>query len=184
MIETTEKRFEPNKGKKTLLYIGRLVPYKGILDLYTAFKEIELELDDKLDWELKIFGNGILGKDLKDTKSIKVKNFIQPSEISQVIAEAHAICLPSYDENWGVVLHEFAAAGLVLLTTFGVSSREQFLINGFNGIVFKSSEIKKALLELFAINDTELLEMSNNSRFLSKRITPRTWAATILSVYN
>ena len=177
-----ETRFDPPNQQKTLLYIGRLVEYKGITELYNAFSELENELGEKLNWRLAIYGNGVLRDKLKESEHIKIADFIQPADIPQVLNHAHAFCLPSYSESWGVVVHEFAAAGLPLLVSEGVSAREQFVINGYNGIVFKKQEIKAALLKLLSFDDAALEQMGRNSRFLSYKISPASWATTFLSV--
>jgi glycosyltransferase involved in cell wall biosynthesis len=177
-----EARFCNGNPKKTLLYVGRLIPYKGIMELYSAFLEIEQELGASLNWHLEIYGNGLLRDKLLESNNIKVFEFIQPSDIPEVLNRTHAFCLPSYSESWGVSVHEFAAAGLALLISDGVSAREQFVINNFNGIVFKKAEIKNALLKLFSLKDDELLKMGKNSRILSQKISPGTWASTFLSV--
>ena len=63
-------------------------------------------------------------------------------QLQSFVSEVDIFCLPSLIEPWGVVVHEFASMGLLLLLFKNVGSGTEFLINGYNGFSFdpESSE--------------------------------------------
>jgi glycosyltransferase involved in cell wall biosynthesis len=175
-------RYDKTNQPKVLLYVGRLVTYKRVEELYNSFTEVKRLLGDKCNWELHIYGDGPLSEALIPNEHIKLFNFQQPKDLPTIISKAHAFCLPSELENWGVTIHEMASSGLVLIVSEHVLSREQYVINGYNGIVFEKDLIESALLKLISYSDTELMEMSKASRELSVRMTPKIWASNFLSL--
>ena len=62
---------------------------------------------------------------------------MQPEDLVRVIKNVGFFVLPSNFEPWGVVVHEFCAAGLPMLLSETVGSSSSFLINGHNGFLFK-----------------------------------------------
>ena len=53
------------------------------------------------------------------------EDFIQPENLEKV-KNAGCFVLPSLKDNWGVVVHEFAAAGLPLIISDGVGAKLLF----------------------------------------------------------
>jgi len=180
-----EKIYQKQKAEKELnfpkrfIYVGRYYDFKGVQDLWQAF--IELQNEEPSEWELLCLGIG----DLEPVKHVKIKHvgFVQPKDLENVIAQAGVFVLPSRNEPWGVVAHEFAAAGFPLLLSNRVGAREQFLINEKNGFVFEAEnifEIKNALYKITKLNTTQLIEMSEVSNNLSKCNSPKIWADRVL----
>jgi glycosyltransferase involved in cell wall biosynthesis len=135
------------------------------------------------DWELWCLGTG----DLKPVEHPKIKHFgfVQPLELNQFIKESGVFVLPSRFEPWGVVVHEFAAAGFPLLLSDAVGAKEQFLKIGQNGFSFKEnsvSQLKSALTKYIQLSNQDLVKMAQVSNELSKSITPETWVKTISKI--
>ena len=82
-------------------------------------------------------------------------------------------------------MHEYAASGFPLLLSNRVGAKEQFLQEGKNGFEFEAGNvesIKLALQKIIKIPDSELLEMGAKSNKLSKSISPKTWADSLLRI--
>lgn len=164
------------------LFVGRFEPVKGLDVLLQVWQQLGEKKDD---WELYLIGNGSLKAQLEDTAGLVVKDFMQPEKLTQEVASAGCFLLPSRGEPWGVVVHEFAAAGLPLIVSDVVGAASTFLISGLNGFSFKVNDpvaLEKAMREIINMTDQELHEMAVNSHALSQRITPETSAANVLSV--
>lgn len=164
------------------LFVGRFEDIKGLDVLVNAWEMVSKE---KKDWELYLVGNGSLKEKLLATSEIVVKDFMQPEELVEEIVGAGCLVLPSRSEPWGVVVHEFAAAGLPLIVSDKVGSAVSFLIPGMNGYSFKANDAKslaKSILDVIRSEDKMLFEMSNVSYQLSLRVTPATSAYNLLSV--
>ena len=79
--------------------------------LLDAWKLIESNRDG---WELHFIGNGSLKSKLTQEDGIIVSDFMQPNELVKEIPKTGCFILPSRHEPWGVVIHEFASAGIPL----------------------------------------------------------------------
>ncbi len=166
---------------KRFIYVGRYYAFKGIEDLWQAFKELQTEMPN--DWELWCFGTG----DLIPIQHSQIKHFgfVQPEEQKKYIAQTGVFVLPSRIEPWGVVVHEYAAAGFPLILSDEVGSIGKFLEEGKNGYSFQSgniSTLKQALKKMMNLPLTEKNSMSEKSAELAQKITPEKWVETIYSV--
>jgi len=168
---------------KRFLFVGRYVQEKGIQHLWDAFTELANELN--IDWELWCIGKGSLTP--VNHPKIKHLGFIQPKDFLPVIESTGVFVLPSFFEPWGVVLHEFAAAGYPIISTTAVGATEVFLKDSFNGfcIVPNNKEaLKQALKNIVSLNDKKLMDMSSASRELAGVITPGKWTQSLLKLVN
>jgi glycosyltransferase involved in cell wall biosynthesis len=174
--ETKTKHF-PHK----FIYVGRYVEHKGLQDLWTAF--IELQSEHKSDWQLWCLGTG----DLQPVQheSIRHFGFVQPSEMSGYIRDTGVFVLPSHFEPWGVVVHEFAAAGFPLVCSDQVGARLSFVEDGRNGFVYPSAdkkELKKILKRIMSMSDGQLQSMANESAAIAGKIRPETWSQNLMGL--
>jgi glycosyltransferase involved in cell wall biosynthesis len=166
-----------------ILFVGRFHMIKGIDILWKAF--IELKNDIPNDWKLHFIGNGSLKDCIPKHPDIIVSDFMSSDNMATVAKDAAIFCLPSRKESWGVVIHEFAAAGLPLLTSSCCGANSEFLINGFNGLIFERNnqkDLKDKLKILISLTDKELLNMGESSHGISKRISPESSSANLLSI--
>jgi glycosyltransferase involved in cell wall biosynthesis len=170
---------------RNLVYVGRLVKYKQPHILAKVFHEITSKTN--LNWKLIIAGAGPLKEQiiLGQYKNVVVRDFIDPAELADFYMNAGVFCLPSNNEHWGVAVHEASAAGLPLLLSDSTGAGTEFLINHFNGLVFKSgdeSSLRENLLKIMGMTDEELIVMGKNSLLLSQRISHSTWSANLNSI--
>jgi glycosyltransferase involved in cell wall biosynthesis len=176
------KEDKQNQYPHRFLFVGRFEPVKGLNVLLQAWEQLGAK---KGDWELHLIGNGSLKAQLGATAGVVIKNFMQPEQLIQEAATAGCFLLPSRGEPWGVVVHEFAAAGLPLIVSDVVGSSSAFLISGLNGFSFKvndSKDLADRMLKIINMTDQELHAMAVSSHALSQRITPETSAGNLLSV--
>lgn len=169
--------------QKQIIYAGRLLNWKGIKELYNAFTQLQEEQFP--EWRLLFVGRGEMRESLPETDNVNIIDFVQPSELVNLFSKSSIFCLPSWQEHWGVVVHEAAAAGLPILVSNGVGAGTAFVKNGYNGYIFKAKDeasLKYYLKKLMEKKDEELLKMGNNSMELSRQITPEIWASTLMSV--
>ena len=119
-----------NQGKRSLeiLFVGRMVEEKGVLELLEAFKMVCKQLGDDVDFRLRMVGNGPLYNRLMQRAQewgileklvIEEKNY---SEMPEVYRSADTFVLPSkpkkdWQEQFGMVLVEAMASGLPIITT-------------------------------------------------------------------
>lgn len=166
---------------KTIVFAGRLVSYKGILEICQAY--ISLHRSGFTNWRLKVVGNGSLKETLsKEFPEIEIISFVQPNDLLNVFERSHCFILASSQENWGVAVHEASGCGLPLLLTKGVGAASTFLEDQVNGFVIESrtvEDVRNALAELFKLNSENLIEMSKISKEKSRFITRDRWISEL-----
>lgn len=176
----------PTPGRRRrLLYVGRFLDWKGVLDLADAFHEVSALGSD--EWELHYYGRGEMKAaiEARASDTVVVNDFVSPDSLPALLHDADAVCVPSWDEHWGVVVHEAAMAGAPLICSDRVRAGEEFLIDGFNGWTFEAkshSSLCQALADLMMGPQERLVEMSRRSESLARRHTVETWAAQLWSL--
>lgn len=166
-----------------LVYVGRYLALKGVLELYHAFRELCEESPN--DWTLELIGGGPLREELEETAQIKLRDFVQPQELPALALEAGVFVLPSRRDAWAVVLHEFAAAGMPLVSTNAAGAITAFVKEGYNGWQFEAGSkdsLKAVLRKVISTPHSQLLEMGDRSHELAKQISPSTWATTLYKI--
>jgi len=164
------------------IYTGRYVPFKNIQLMCEAF--VDAVNEKKSDWELWCTGTGEWWNQRIQHPQINHIGFVQPCDMGKYIAQTGVFILPSLAENWGVVVHEFAAAGFPLICSSRVGATSAFLQIDKNGFAFNphnKDELKKIFVHVMAMNPAALTAMGNCSRKLAAGITPETWAETMMS---
>jgi glycosyltransferase involved in cell wall biosynthesis len=183
-----DEAYNHNIAKKASLYphrflfVGRLEPVKGLACLLQAWVQLS---GRRADWELHLIGNGTLKAQLEGTDGVVVKDFMQPAQLMQEVSSAGCFLLPSRTEPWGVVVHEFAAAGLPVILSDAVGAASTFLISGLNGFSFEvndSDELASRMHRIISMSDQQLHAMAVCSHALSQRITQETSASNLLAV--
>ncbi|MFM7311035.1 MAG: glycosyltransferase [Flavobacteriales bacterium] len=170
-----------NHDEKKLIYAGRYIQAKFLPELFEAW--IELAHEQRLEgWTLHAIGTGDLYPSRTLHPSIVHHGFLQPQEMLRVMQEGDAFILPSRFEPWGVVVHEFAAAGYPLILSSSVRASEAFLSEPMNGYSFPSGNrhaLRETLLRMIQTSHVQRLEMGVQSRALAESITPATWASSL-----
>jgi glycosyltransferase involved in cell wall biosynthesis len=171
------------QSKNRLIYAGRYSTEKFAFPLFRIFHALaEKEFPN---WELHCIGTGPLWDERLQSPHIVHHGFMQPDDLLAFMKTGNAFVLPSTFEPWGVVVHEFAAAGYPLILSNSVGAAEAFLEEGKNGYVFQSgdrNELEKSLRKMLSQSPEILHHMGNRSRLLAEKITPSTWAQSIASM--
>lgn len=124
------------KGKKVILFVGRLAQVKNVSLLVSAFSTLK-----QMDVRLIIIGDGALKKKLESqSKNLNLEDKIyflgkkQEMELLSWYAIAHIFVLPSTYEPFGAVVNEALLSGNIVLCSqlAGASG----LINDSNGKIF------------------------------------------------
>lgn len=167
------------------LFVGRFTELKGIRELWEAF--IRLDEKERKDWELWCIGKGELESEFPHHPAIKKIGFVQPEQLAPYLEQCGVFVLPTHYEHWGVVVHEFAAAGFPLICSTSTSAASAFLQENRNGYFTRPKDIasiRNALLKIIRHSDDELRIMGQKSIELSDQISPNTWAKTLWELIN
>lgn len=168
---------------KRFIYVGRYLEFKGIYDLWSAFKKANEQVTDK--WELWCLGTGADWDKRVEDPYIKHMGFVQPDEMERYLEQTTVFVLPSKFEPWAVALHEFAAAGFPVICSNKVGAATKFVEPKKNGFLFEAGnvhELSNCFLSFMKMPQAQIREMGENSRVLAQTMTPTAWASTIISV--
>lgn len=160
-------------GKKRLLYLGRLHPKKGLVNLITAWADWKKRSGDKT-WRLAIAGwdQGNFEADLKRLaagKSVDSIDFLGPQmgqHKSECFRDSDAFILPSLSEGLPMAVLEAWAYGLPVLMTAECNLPIGFHRDAALQIVGDIDGIARGIDELVAMTDTERSQMGGRGKDL------------------
>lgn len=173
---TTFQNIKRDRVPHKFIFVGRLVPVKGIEQLIGAYKAYRASIANP--WRLLIIGKGNLKDRCENVEGVDLQDFIQPEDLPQLLAEAGCFVLPSVFEPWGVVIHEAVISGLSVICTHACGASTMFVRDGQNGYIVNhdSSSLSDAMKKITNKTDDELAEMADVSRSLGSMWTTEKWA--------
>lgn len=159
----------PTNKFKSLLFVGRLSPEKGILEFVDFFKHYGEGLD------LTIIGTGDLQDKLellcKGSTNIQLKGFVPQQEIVEFIKVSDAIIIPSIGESGPLVgLEAMASARLIISTKVGaMPDRLKGLSNQFWFNIDRGESFKKVVEKIRTMipEQIETIALENRKRYLA-----------------
>lgn len=162
---------------KVFLFDGQFIKRKGVNFLIKEYLNY-LNLSES-PWEMVMIGKGEL--ESKIPIQIRKLGFIHPDNLTEIYANAGCFVLPSYEDHWGVVVHQAACAGLPLLISPYCQSHYEFLNEGLNGYFIdpnKAGSLTEAMLKIEKIELNTLRNFGNKSYELSKAFSVEKWVET------
>lgn len=148
----SEKDLKPINwdGQINLLFVGRLVVNKGLMELISALSKLK-----KINWKLSIVGSGEYESTLKKTinqlnlqDKITLKgNITFGEELKNIYKDHDVLILPSYFEGLPQVIFEGMSNGCLVLAT-EVGGIPGVITHLQNGILFRPKSMQEILLAL------------------------------------
>ena len=120
--------------ERFVLFAGRLIEDKGILDLLQA----QAILGDA-SLPLVVAGEGRLESDVQAAEGVTHVGFLQPDSLVELYALAEWTVVPSRREPWGVVVNEALACGSPVIVTDRVGAAADLVVDGVNGRIVPAS---------------------------------------------
>jgi glycosyltransferase involved in cell wall biosynthesis len=152
----------PKSGQRTLLFFGRMEPYKGFNYLLNLVK-----LADKqsLDYKFILAGKGNIPNidEFEKFENVEIINrFIDDSELYDLFNRASFSILP-YDSatQSGVILLSYAYATPVI--AYDVGALKEYIDEGKNGFCVKKGNNTKIIEFLISLTDQDILKLSQNT---------------------
>jgi glycosyltransferase involved in cell wall biosynthesis len=195
------KKFQPSKDRETIkhqigidnklsvLFVGRLIPRKGLTYLVEAAKHIVKEYSQTI---FLIVGDGPQKHHLIATleKTNLLSNFIFLGDVNERMLPALYNCadvfvLPSIQEGQGIVLLEAQAAAKPLVA-FDVGGVREAIIDKETGLLTKpdSRELADAVMKLLANGSLREKMGSNGRKLVVDKFSWDVCAKKMLKVYD
>lgn len=131
------------RGRRRIVFSGRLIPVKRVDLLIAAFTEIA---EERPEWDLLIIGDGPQRKALESLVPSRLTNRViwigflaDQREISALYRISDVLALPSRKEPWALVVNEAAAAGMAIVCSDVVGAGAELVKDDVNGFVFPVS---------------------------------------------
>lgn len=159
---------------RAFIFVGRLVPDKGIdvlLEAYTSYRR-----ESKRPWPLRVAGTGPLQGEVQRTQGVEYLGFLEPEMLAHEFTSARCLVLPSRVEPWGVVIHEATSSGLAVIASRQCGATTSFVRDGVNGILVQAgaqAELKEAMMRVAESEETVLESWSRASVTMARLWSPR-----------
>lgn len=184
-----------DKEKKTLLFISRIHPKKGLPQLIEAINIIKQNNPSLLSqWEIKLAGwnqNGhqeeieSLVNKYKLNKYIKFIGPVLGQRKHEELTMADAFILPSFSEGLPMSILEAWAYKLPTVMTEYCNLPEGFFCNAAIKINTAPEDIAEGLTRLFCLSKDELLQMGENGyKLVSSKFTWDAIAKDTIKLYD
>ncbi len=176
--DTLRKEYELPQEARTILFLGRIHPKKGIELLFEALAKANVK-----DTYLLVAGSGSdvylnhlasLAIDLKITDRVKFLGHVSGQQKRSLLQNSDIFALTSYSENFGIAVLEALAHGTPALVTEGVALSAQVKEHKLGAVCDANpNSICCALNEL--LNDKELSKLGRRGRLYVEQ--NHDWAA-------
>lgn len=165
--------------KYVILYLSRILNWKGLDILIKGFNRLEKERNDVF---LLIGGDGPYKSHCEhlsskiNVENIKFTGSVPNEEVYDYYRLSDIFVLPTCQrgnaEAWGLVINEAMGAGKPIVTTDAVGAADDLVKNGINGYVIQNNNVDEMYLALKKIlegGDNLIEKMGNNSLQIFKK---------------
>lgn len=136
-------RLPSPKEPVTFLFVGRMIPLKGVQHLLPALRLLQDRLGPEAPFRLLLLGDGPeQGHLLRMTQELHLEDKVSfvksvpPNQVWDYYAKAHVFVLPTKQDNWPLVVPEAMSMGLPVLLSKYAGSVPDLIREGENGYSF------------------------------------------------
>jgi glycosyltransferase involved in cell wall biosynthesis len=170
------------------LFVGRLVPEKGVFDLLEAYGKLTPELRTLVS--LVLVGEGIAREEVTRRAmqiapgQVRCAGFVQRDQLAGYYALAESFVFPSHSDTWGLVVNEAMACGLPVISSDAAGCVADLIEDNWNGRVVRRGDVLQlaSAMEEVGQNSAGRARMGNHSRERILKYSPDACAAGIVQV--
>lgn len=172
--------------ERYFLFLGRLVPEKGVFDLLSAYAKLEESLRQQVG--LVFAGDGESRQELQNRafsfspRTVAFVGFVQREQVAAHAALAEMLVLPTYSDPWGLVVNEAMACALPVIVTNAAGCAADLVTDNWNGRLVHPGDVTtlaSAMRDL-ALRPRRCAEMGANSLQRIAAYSPAEWANAIV----
>ena len=168
-IPDFKQSLKKKNKKKRLLFLSRLHPKKGLIELLNSWKIIQNKFTD---WELLICGYDENNYKKKITELIKklnlkrviLKDFVTGKDKEEIYYSSDLFILLSYSENFGLSIAEALSYKIPVITTTNTPWKKLNKNNCGWCIKLKTKEIVATLEKALGMSRKEIIFMGKKGR--------------------
>ena len=182
-IESIAAEAAPVDRGPDLFFAGRFLRLKNLVPFLEAYSIYRRE-GGQLGLRIAGFGEDEdrIRAQVSRTSGVQLLGHLQFSELVREYLRCAALVLPSYSENWGLVVNEAMHAGAPVLASTHVGCVPELLEEGKTGLLFdplSEASMVAALHRFEALPHDERVAMSAACRSRIAEHTPDAWAASV-----
>ncbi len=170
-----------------LLYVGRLIPRKGLIELLNAWKKFSSSISAD-EVTLLLVGDGPQRGELEQyvkenyLNNVRLAGFVDYDSLAPYYKAADAFIIPTLEDNWSLVVPEAMACRLPILCSKYNGCWPELVHSGENGWVFDPLDHKDILqcLKVCMENRARLSQMGQRSKVIVGDHTPVKAAESIV----
>lgn len=163
------------------IYVGRLIPLKGIMELLEAWKEVA-----PTNATLMLIGEGQLKRDIENflsthgITSVKLVGRIEYDQLARYYKSADCFIIPTLEDNWSLVVPEAMACGLPIACSIYNGCYPE-LVTKNNGWTFDplNKENTTDIIKQIIASKDHLAKMGEKSQQIVSTHTPQNAAKGI-----
>ena len=143
---------------KRFVYLGRLVPQKGIANLLDAYS-LYCDNSDGPAWPLSMIGSGELASLVASCPSVVHIPYLQGDQFVNEISKGGVLIAPSFVENWGVNIHDAVRVSMPLIVPFSSGASQVFATPFANAVFIDPANVNSILYAMkyySSLNDISL----------------------------
>jgi glycosyltransferase involved in cell wall biosynthesis len=152
-----------------LLFVGRLVPEKGVFDLLEAYAGLDADVRSSVGLVFAGDGPGKIELEWQGQSitpgTISFPGFLHREDLAGFYALADALILPTHSDTWGLVVNEAMACGLPIIVTSVAGCASDLVEDGWNGYIVppRDPEALGSAIDFLVRNSALRGEMSERS---------------------
>lgn len=164
------------------VFAGQFIDRKNVLRLCEAFLRFRHAIAGPCD--LHLYGSGPLRDRMPAHPDIHVHPFATQSQLSAALNQARCLVLPSTLDHWGLVVHEAACCGTLLIASRATGAAQDLCLPTNSRLVDASSidDIVGALHWVASLDPHELAVASRESRHLAAAFSIERWRDTFRAI--
>ncbi len=184
----TVHRAELGLPQRYYLFVGRLVPEKGVFELVNAYAKLDVQFREQIG--LVVVGDGAARHQLEKMAAgvspgnIAFAGFVHREELGVYYGLAEALVLPTYTDTWGMVVNEAMACGLPVIVSRLAGCTTELIRDGWNGFLIAPKDVDGLASAMKQIGEEPGLRrrMGENSAQLISDYSPEVWATSVVDV--
>ena len=181
-VRDLEFRQKLRLPERFILFVGRLIPEKGVFDLLEAYAKLDAEVRSKVG--LIFAGDGTSRAELErrarviSPGTICFPGFTHREDLAGLYAYAEALVLPTYTDPWGLVVNEAMACGLPIIVSSVAGCAADLVEEEGNGYIVppRDAERLSAAIDSLVRNPELRQQMSARSSERIRSYSPEACA--------
>lgn len=163
-------------------FVGQFIDRKNVLHLCEAFLHFRRAIAGPCD--LHLYGSGPLRDRIPSHPDIHVHPFSTPTRLSAALNQARCLVLPSALDHWGLVVHEAACCGTLLIASRTTGAALDLCLPTNSRLVDASSidDIVSAFHWVASLDRQDLAAASRESQKLAAAFSIERWGDTFRAI--